>query len=188
MNPLDCPSGTAVESKRRRKMEEQIILEWSEKNNLVELWMSIWILSINKLGGSSRPLVWSSAQPALKSKVRLSSVSCIHDHFLLHISFIFSRHIYLSVWHAVTLSCVFLTWNIFHPSFLDLHTQLSIHCPCNSLNLSFIQWCNWMPVITHSIIWSGLTMCQVQESWLGTPYVFYSWKKHVIHIFIPIIY
>lgn len=35
-------------------MEEQLILELPEKNNTLELLMSIWTLSINKLRGSGQ--------------------------------------------------------------------------------------------------------------------------------------
>lgn len=141
-NLLHCPLGTAVKCKRRRKTEEKPLYSDQKQKNLVGLLRSICILRINKFGGLSRLLVWSSAQRALESKVRLSSLPCIHnEHCLLHGAFIFSSHISISVSHAFIPPCAFLTWSISTPppSFLDLETQLSSHCSCYSLNLSFIH-------------------------------------------------
>ena len=46
------PSQDCSEKERKRKVEEQLILELSGKNNIVELYISIWTVSMNKVGGS----------------------------------------------------------------------------------------------------------------------------------------
>ena len=49
---IRLPSQDCSEKERKRKVEEQLILELSGKNNIVELYISIWTVSMNKVGGS----------------------------------------------------------------------------------------------------------------------------------------